>query len=539
MSGGKETARQKMVGLMYLVLMALLAMNVSKDILEAFVTVNHGLQNTAENYEKKNEEVYAAFDKAKSINPQKVTEYWNKAQEAKRLSVELTQYINSVQNTVVSKTEQITEDQADTLQLKHAEKKDDYDTPTNILIGDSHDGSAGLSANLRTQIEQFKTSLLDLLRAEDRDESKLGLNTNEVVVHNGIDHNWEMNNFYHTPLAATVTILSQIQNEVKNAEYYVISKLMEEFGHEDIPFDTVAAKVIATSNYVLQGEDYQAQLFLAAYSKTQQPNIYIGEYDSVGNLIGSIKDTISVVNGIGNYSIPTDTEGVFEYSGAIQMTTPNGDVRSFPFQTDYIVAKPNLVVSPTKMLVFYKGPKNPVEISVPGVASENIEVRITGGNSIQKIGSGNYEVEIRNGSPRQVFINVKARMPDGSIKDMGREEFVAKNMPKPYASIGGIVGAGKMSINTIKIQAGVKAEYDPEFVFDLPVRVTSFTVEYQSRNGMWLTLNVENSYKFDSVLKTQIFPSLKGGQKVMFKNIKGKNSAGQKYDLDPVIIEII
>ena len=85
MSGGKETARQKMVGLMYLVLMALLAMNVSKDILEAFVTVNHGLQNTAENYEKKNEEVYAAFDKAKSINPQKVTEYWNKAQEAKRL----------------------------------------------------------------------------------------------------------------------------------------------------------------------------------------------------------------------------------------------------------------------------------------------------------------------------------------------------------------------------------------------------------------------------------------------------------------------
>ena len=538
MSGGKETPRQKMIGLMYLVLMALLAMNVSKDILEAFVTINTGLQSTTENFEKKNDILYADFDKAKSINPQKVTEYWKKAQEVRKLSRELNQFIQSVRNTVLAKTEQISEEQADTLHLKYAEKKDDYDTPTNLLIGDSHDGSAGLSADLRTQIENFKAKSLSVLREEDRDESKLGLDTKTVVNHNDVKYNWEMNNFYHTPLAATVTIFSQIQNEVKNAEYYIITKLMEEFKDDEIPFDTVAAKVIATSNYVLLGENYNAEVFLAAYSRTQQPKMVIGDYDTVNQRLTNITDTISVSNGIGNYSVPTDKEGIFQYNGTIEMTTPNGDLRTFPFQSEYIVAKPNLVVSPTKMLIFYKGPKNPVNVSVPGVASENLRVSITGGNTIRKKSDGSYEVEIRNGSPRNVKINVSAVMPDGELMQMPGQDFKVKDMPQPYARVKNIQNEGTMSINTLKVQGGIIAEYDPDFVFDLPVRVTSFDVEYQSRAGAWLVKPV-SGYRFDETLKTVIFPSITRGRKVYFTHIKARNSIGQEYTLPPVTIKII
>ncbi|MBL4625118.1 MAG: hypothetical protein JKY42_08275 [Flavobacteriales bacterium] len=495
------------------------------------------MQSTTDNFEKKNDAIYADFDKAKSINPQKVTLYWKKAQEAKKLSQELKRFIKSVHNIVLSKTEQITEDQADTLHLKYAEKKDDYDTPTNILIGDSHDGSAGLSAELRKQIESYKIGLLSLLREEDRDESKLGLDTKSMVEHNGIKHNWEMNNFYHTPLAATVTILSQIQNEVKNAEYYVISKLMEEFGKEDIPFDTVAAKVIATSNYVLQGEEYHAQLFLAAYSQTQQPKMYIGSYDSISNSLTNITDTVLVTNGIGNYSIPTDREGVFQYNGTIQMTTPNGDVRTFPFQSEYIVAKPNLVVSPTKMLVFYKGPVNPVEISVPGVASENIVVNPPAGVSVRKIAGSEYEVVVSTNAAKKVKIAVSAKMPDGSIKFMGDKIFETKRLPEPKAKVGTIRIGGNMTKQQLCAQQGIAARYAEDFLFKLPVGVTSFDIEFKTRGNLTPTKKV-NGKRFPAEVK-DIMCGLRRGDKVFITNIRAKNSVGDNYRLGSITITII
>ena len=168
MSSGKETPRQKMIGMMYLVLTALLALNVSKDILDAFIVVNKGLENTNLNFTEHNENLYSQFDLAKIIDPVKVTPSWKLALDVKKRSDELTDYIDKLQKKIVSQTEGIAQNVADTMQMQNINSKDSYDTPTNILIGDSEDGSAGASRELKNKLISYKTQLANCILPEDK-----------------------------------------------------------------------------------------------------------------------------------------------------------------------------------------------------------------------------------------------------------------------------------------------------------------------------------------------------------------------------------
>ena len=144
MAGGKETPRQKMIGMMYLVLTALLALNVSKDILDAFVVVNDGLEKTKVNFKVKSNEKYSAFKKAFSDNPKKVGVYWNEANKVQGLTEDVIYHIDKLKAELISKSEGIELDQIiaanalgqDTvLSLEFVNTKDNYDTPTHIVIG--------------------------------------------------------------------------------------------------------------------------------------------------------------------------------------------------------------------------------------------------------------------------------------------------------------------------------------------------------------------------------------------------------------------
>lgn len=151
MASAKDTPRQKMIGMMYLVLTCLLALNVSKDILDAFIIVNKGLENTALNFTDKNETLYSLFDLAKSVDPVRVTPNWKQAQDIKKKSAELSLFIDQLQKELIAKTEGLDANVADTLQMASIENKDDVNVPTRILIGDSEDGSAGASRNLKNK----------------------------------------------------------------------------------------------------------------------------------------------------------------------------------------------------------------------------------------------------------------------------------------------------------------------------------------------------------------------------------------------------
>jgi gliding motility-associated protein GldM len=163
MAGYKETPRQKMIAMMYLVLTALLALNVSVEIIEAFVIVNKSIEGTNDNLKSKNDETYARFEQQHLLNQAKVGPFWDKAQEAKKHADELIAFIDQVKYEVISKSEGISVEAAKTTPLRDIESKDKYDVSTNYFIGNSQDGSKGKSRELKDNINKFKKDIVGLL----------------------------------------------------------------------------------------------------------------------------------------------------------------------------------------------------------------------------------------------------------------------------------------------------------------------------------------------------------------------------------------
>ena len=539
MAGGDLSPRQKMIGMMYLVLTALLALNVSKEILDAFVLVNTSLEKSVINYDEKNALLYSDFNLAKSFDPVKVTPYWEKAQQAKQASLELVDYIKELKIKLLQETEKITKNEADTLQLKFVNGKDNYDIPTNILIGQEETGEKGMAKVLKDKITRYKKDMLGLFDLEEQKTLNFDLKTDDVKTDLGME-SWEMGNFYHTPLAASITLLSKVQTEVKKVEYDVVSKLLQHAGKKQFNFDTIVTKVIPNSNYVLLGEDYKADVFLAAFSTTQNPEIAIGKYDSINNNLSIVTDTIPVSNGLGQYIVPTTKEGIFSYEGVLKLKTPGGGYDNYPFRSEYIVAKPSLVVSPDKMNVFYIGPDNPVSISVPGIASENIKATITGsGNRITKTGNGKYNVKLSGGSPRSVDVKVSATMANGETRNMGSMTFVVKKLPVPNASIAGISGEADIVKPQLCGFKTIRANYGSDFVFQgLPLSIVSCNVEV-FRNGVSIYEDKSiRSMNLSEKTKNFFCNNSKKNDVIYFTAIKARDISGAVVPMSGIRIKV-
>ncbi len=538
MAGTKLPPRQKMIGLMYLVLLALLALNVSKDILDAFLLVNNGLETTINNYNEKNQQLYSEFDKAKTIDPDKVTPYWEKANKAKILAQELSGFIKEVKVKLIMETEKLTQQEADTIHMEYVDGKDNYDAPTRLMIGETEDGSTGLARELKQKINQYEKELLSLLNQKERKSTNLDLKTIDVQTSSGTE-SWEIGNFYNTPLAATITLLSKMQTDIKNAEFEIVNNLFQSVRKNDFTFDTIAPKVITPSNYVMLGQNYDADIFVAAFSKTQNPEILIGKLDSMGNLI-EVYDTVNVKDGMGKYSISPSSEGLHEYEGIIKVTSPSGIEKKYPFHSSFMAAKPSLVVSPDAMNVLYIGPDNPISISVPGVASENISATISGSdNKLTKTANGKYKAVLKRNSPRNVKISVSANTTNGESQPMGSMTFVVKKLPTPYASFADIDGQGRIRLSSIKNRKVVKVTYGPNFVFTgLPLNVMGFKVEVI--RGMDYKLNERCSGRMLNEKSIEFFKrKLRRNDAIYISDIVVQDVSGSRVKIKGIIKIIV
>jgi gliding motility-associated protein GldM len=513
-----------MIGMMYLVLTALLALNVSKDILQAFVVVNGSLERTNENFKQKTDGQYSAFDHAKMIDPKKVKANWDKAQAVKQLSKELVSYIEGIKKKLMGKTDGLTEQQADSVHLNYINSKDNYDIPTNIMIGESEDGSTGLSRELKTRLMGFKDKLYGFIDGKDRKDIHLGINTDDPQK-NESNENWELYNFYHTPLVASVTILSKLQNDVKKAESDVLEYLYRQVNIDDFVFDTVAAKVITPTNYVLLGDEYSADVFVAAFSKTQNPRVQVGDYNMEQRQFTGSPDSIYVEKGSGKYKVRPTHEGIYKWGGEVTLISPQGNKRVYPFQSEYIVARPSLTVSADKMNVFYTGVENPVSISVPGVANENIIPSINNG-TITRTGDGKYIVKVFNGNKTSISVN--AKMQNGETRPMGSIEYRIKQLPDPIPGIGHQKGSGKIQLSELIAQQGMYVAYDDNFEFKANAQVYSFKMTLTTINGD-VTFNSDGP-RFTKQM-TDAMKRLKKGSKVYFENIIAEGPDKKKRDL--------
>lgn len=548
MAGGKESPRQKMIGMMYLVLTALLAMNVSKDILNAFVIINEGLQVTNQNFMAKNEFTYAQFEKAKANDPAKVTDFYNKAMRAKGLSDEIYLHIEELKKYLIAVTagkagiEEVEDDSL--FNLRNVDSKDNYDIPTLWLVGSDPQApkEAEWSAlELKSKIENFKSEMLYLFdNEEERAALQLGLATEgDFGKEDGVPQTWVTANFYHLPLAAVVTNLSKMQADIRNAEADIIKALYRNISADDFKFDTLAAKVIPRSTYVIQGDSFIAEVIVAAFSTTQPPRMRLVKqfsdsndmpiYDKFEDLDSSTN--ISLVNGAARYAVAATSEGVQEWGGVIQIKGPDGKYRSFmvPKQT-YTVAKPALVVSPTAMNVFYRGLENPVEVSVPGVPTDKLEIAIS--NASKSGSNGNFMVKPGNGQTCEVSVSAEI---NGKKQNFGKKEFRVKNVPDPKPFFGGATGSDNIQMKDFLAAGGVIAKME-NFEFDLRFEIVSYVVSATIKGKV---VEAACSGPALSPDAKKIRAEMKSGQKIYIEKIKAKGPDGTVRDLGTVSLKVI
>ncbi|PKQ64654.1 gliding motility protein GldM [Labilibaculum manganireducens] len=508
----KETPRQKMIGMMYLFLTAMLAINVSNEVLNAFTIIDNGLAKTIQTFEEKNENKYKDFLIALEANPAKVQEAWDNANKIKSESNKLSNLIDSLKHRIVKTADGPEYD------MNNIESRDNLDVPPEIMI------IGGQGKVLREAIESYRDLVLSHVAGKDSTLRKAimkTLNTEKPkkMTKGDPNYSWESLQFSHTPLIGAVTLLSKIQTDIRSTESDIVSYLFNQIEAESFKFNKLRAEVFSPSNYILKGDTYEAQVFLAAIDTTQNPKIVIDRE-------GAIK---TFKDGRGVYTAKADKVGEVTWGGVITYTSPSGIDKKYDFKSSYIVAEPNVVVSATKMNVFYVGVDNPVSISAPGFASDRVRATMTNGSLIKK---GDAYIAQPKIAFKNAKVQVEAQFEDG-WRPLRTVDFRVKPIPDPIAKVAGL-GGGKIKKNLLLVQTGVDAVMD-NFDFDLKFKITGFTVSTIVKG-----FTVDQESRSDVFTKEQIdmFRNLKRSQKLYIEDIRAVGPDGVTRDLPTISFRI-
>ncbi|HKC67506.1 MAG TPA: gliding motility protein GldM [Bacteroidia bacterium] len=540
--GGKETPRQKMIGMMYLVLTALLAMNVSKDILKAFVIVNEGLETTNKNFNNNTLRVMKAFEASRKETPS-AGPFYEKAVQAEKMTTELYDYIEKLKHELIAKTDG--NPGGDTLRLRYVDAKDNYDKPTHELFGDDERNprSGEFSAvELKTKITEVHDKLIKMLDDMQKNKNTMLLqgdyeNLKKKIEtlkpdvgdekEDGVPVTWEILNFYHLPLAGTITNLTKMQADLKNVEAEIISNFAGASGKLMIKFNKLAAKVVAPSSYIQSGQKYNADIFIAASSSdftgdNMQVIVNPTSYDTVkGSVDGGTVVPLSS-DGMGKYEIGTQGQGEQKYKGVIRFKQPTGEYKLYPFEQSYMVAAPSVAVSADQMNVFYVGVPNPVSVSAAGVSPTDLIVSPTGGGvrSTPK-GAGVYEFNFS--SPGECVVNVSSKSPSGPSKSQGSKKFRVKPLPPPVTTVGGFSGSIDMKKSQLSTIGGVGATA-PGFDFKANFVVQGFEITGSVKGQTKIATCTGNSLSADA---KAILMGAGPGSKIFIDQVKVKGPDGK------------
>jgi len=494
MSSGKETPRQKMIGMMYLVLTALLALNVSKEILQGFVMVDESIGKSKTILDENNQRVQKAFEDYVNDGNYEAKPYLLKSIETQKSIRVVDAYIDSMKVMITRKTEDMPKQ--DTSQLRFMERLDDFDTPTYLLIGSDETKPIDTkysAKDLRKQLTNLHSDLLSLIDNMQK-ESKTKLDNESIttlkqklntikpidrnIVKEGITLNWELENFYHMPMAAVITNLDKIQADMKNLE----SEFLHTFAGASSKFvfkiTKLHADVVAPSAYVLSGQPFKANIALGASSNELTPErmeiLVGGVYDTVSKKLTNPGTPISIKDGIGNYEAMTNTTGEKELKGVIKYKNPRGVYEYYPFDYSYTVAPPFSAVAADNMNIFYAGIDNPVTASCAGFSPADLKVTVSGCGAVATpTAAGKYVVTVKSAGTCSVTVAAKV---NGVYQQQGPvKTFRVKDIPNPVIKLGGKLATSNLEFtrSEAKLLGGVGAE-SPGFMFPVNMVVQSF-----------------------------------------------------------------
>ena len=495
-----------MINMMYLVLTALLALNVSREVMDAFYEVMVSQEASIETVEKQNSSIYTAFEAAAAENPVKAGPWRDKANDVKSRSAALYQQIEDLKRGVIEASGGADEESGDP---NKPSKMDDLESSPNFFLIQGN--GAKLKAALTDYREFMKTEAEgnDLLKSSIDGTFDLSDHT-----HDGTTITWEQHKFEHFPLISVLTFLTKMQSDVRTSEANVIDYLQKNITASDLKFTGVRTVVMPKSTFVTQGGEYEADVFLAAFDDTQDPTVTINGQELAAE---------DIVGGVAKVRFPANRVGETTWNGEIKLVQ-NGEEKVFPVEGTFNVSPPSVVISPTKMNVLYRGVDNPLEISVPGVDPSNL---IVSGTGVKKTSKG-YIADVTRNKGGELKISVSVKDGDKTT-NMGSKLFRVKNLPDASGSIFGKT-EGLMSANLIK-KAKVEAKFN-NFDFELPLTVTSFQIivpPFAPIDCKGSSLNSNARAALDKA---------KPGTPVIIRNIKAKTGKGIKPKVAPITIDL-
>ena len=478
--------RQLMINLMYLVLTAMLALNVSAEVINAFFKLDHSLEATNEIVDKSNDGVMDAMRLAVEERPNDKI-YLDAASKVRDLMARYDSYIATLNGELELKAGGLfyaTKEEAeaaekgsyttDKKKVGKPVKYKDKEIPQRLFVDGNIEGRGGeepyepKGPALKQKIMDTRDSLIAIVKAVQTQSkimpdsevedlvSKLSISIDDEEWKEAGKDSWEQHTFGYMPVAACYPLLEKFRTDGKNSEATVINYLASKIAGTVVEFNTFEPVASAEKGYVIKGEKYKAEIFLSAYSDQAQISV---------NVNGS---RLPVKDGKATYTATASSYGEKSYNVSIGLTNPfTGESQSFKKTFKYEVGERSAAIQLDKMNVFYIGVDNPISVSVAGVSSGDVRLSGSGGLTITPNGSGKYIV--------------KASRPtnDASITVTGgplskKFDFRVKRIPDPIPRLGNKDG-GNINAGEFRAQAGVAAWLD-NFDFEARCNIQGYEV---------------------------------------------------------------
>lgn len=518
MAGGKLSPRQKMINLMYLIFIAMLALNMSKEVLSAFGLMNEKLVKSNEATTERNESFVASLDQKATDQPEKYKPLKDKAHQIDVLAKKFNSYLEELKGKMTAKIDDPTD-------YEIMDKGDYLDE--NFFKGDKLKPAG---QEFLDQINGFRDGVAKLLSDQKGMEAVIKevnekFNTDEVTNRDKIKVSWLDYHYKGFPLVASLTKMTQLQADIKTTESEVLSKMLEGELSSQVSFTNYTTLMETSKSAYFNGEQFDGQIVLGRKDASTKPSRV--ELTLDGRKL--TENQYSIEDGKVKLKIGTGGVGEHKIEGNL-VFLEDGKETLVPVKSSFAtVAKPNAAtISADKMNVVYRGVKNPMTISFAGIPDNKVNASAQG---LSRAGGSKYIMDATKIKGREVTINVTGTLPDGGrVSDNAK--FRIKDLPKPTGTVRGEDGAIKMQKNSLKIST-VGAKFD-DFDFELPLRVTGFKFKVPGQP----TINVKGN-KLNSRAQ-QVLTKAKRGSNVTIFDIEAKASGVSVIlkKVSPIIIEL-
>lgn len=501
--------RQLMINLMYLVLTAMLALNVSAEIINAFFALNKGIRKSNEVVDQTNGILKQGINKQAEAykNPQTAAAREG-AEKAIEISKEFNEYINSINSDMVTAAGGVNPKYTDGRPIRYKDK----DVTTRMFINE------GKGAEVQKKIEETTQKFLSLIDPNDRAtfEKNITLRLDEIPADSKAK-NWPEYKFKQMPVAAVMPLFSKLQADAKNTETAILNYFADKVNVKDIKFDNFKVAIAPKNGYVIAGEKFEADVYLAAYSTNPGSGVSISVNGS----------GLPVKEGVGHYESVSNDIGKKTLKASASIKNPlTGETKTVTSDFTYEVGRRSVAVSADKMNVFYIGVDNPISVAAAGVSSNEIRVSASGAGASLSGSGKNFTVKAS--TPGEATVNVSGGGLNENFK------FRVKRIPDPFAQLpsndrsynrGGAIGNG-----TMKAMSQIVAVLD-NFDFEAKCSVQSFEFTYVAKRQDPVTYPNQGG-SFNGNVSGAIQKS-KPGDVLYFDNIKGRcpgDAAGRELN---------